>query len=681
MARVLRYGDVVIAVAVIGMVVMMIVPLPTALLDLLLSFNLTFALVVLLVTMYSQQPLEFSIFPSLLLVTTLFRLALNVSSTRLILLNGFAGKIIQQFAQFVVGGNPVVGFVVFLILVVIQFIVITRGAERVAEVAARFTLDAMPGKQMSIDADLNAGLIDEDEARARRRDIEREADFYGAMDGASKFVKGDAIAGLVIIFINLVGGLCIGTLQRGLSIDDALYTYALLTVGDGLVCQIPALLISTAAGIVVTRAASESNLGRDIISQVASQPRVLAIAAGVLVFFGLVPGLPHLPFFVLAGCVGLAAYAMRTTPAAATDEEEGAGELERLRRPESVLPLLRVDPIEIELGYALLPLADAEQDGDFLDRVVMIRRRLALDLGLVLPPVRVRDNTRLSPNEYVIKIKGVTAGRGELLADHLLAMCAGEPRAVIEGIDTKEPAFGLDALWIRQDDREEAEMAGYTVVDPPSVLTTHLVEVIKAHAAELLGRQQVKELLDAVREESPAVVDGVVPELLTVGDVQRVLQSLLSEGIPIRDMVTILEALGDAARHVKEPDELTEHARRALSRSITSRYVGDDGSLKCITLDPAAEETFMETARAAREGEPADPDVSVLERIIRSLKVQVAKATGRGIDPVVVCSPVVRPFFRRVTARAMPDVPVLSYAELEPETKIESVGMVSADAD
>ncbi|MCL6451315.1 MAG: flagellar biosynthesis protein FlhA [Acetobacteraceae bacterium] len=676
--RVLRHSDILIAAAVIFMVVMMVVPLPPMLLDLLLSVNLTGALVILLLTMYTGQPLEFSVFPSLLLVTTLFRLALNVSSTRLILLQGYAGQVIQRLGEFVVGGNPVVGFVVFCILVVIQFIVITRGAERVAEVAARFTLDAMPGKQMSIDADLNAGLITEGEARARRRDIEREADFYGAMDGASKFVKGDAIAAVIITVINLIGGFCVGVLGRGLSFQQALEQYALLTVGDGLVCQIPALLISTATGIVVTRAASETNMGREVTGQILSQPRVLAVAAGLLFVLSLIPGLPRLPFFLLAGMSGGLAYTLQRSAREATKEREAQArreEQERLRQPENVFSLLQVDPLEVELGYGLVGLAGGAEGGDLLERVVMIRRQLALDLGLVLPPVRIRDNMSLPPNTYVVKLKGVKVASGELMADRLLAMSPGGAEAPLEGLATREPAFGMEALWITPQQRVQAEAAGYTVVDPASVMATHLVEVIKAHAHELLSRQDTRKLLDAVKASNPAVVEDLVPEILTLGEVQAVLQNLLAERVPIRDLVTILETLGDRARATKDPDLLTEYVRQSLSRAITARFA-EGGCIKALVTAPEVEEEILKAIKVTDRGSYLALAPEAAEGLSRSLARNLERVTGQGLDPIVLCSAGVRPYLRRLVARAFARVAVLSYPELEPHVRIESLGVV-----
>jgi flagellar biosynthesis protein FlhA len=675
--RLLRVGDIIVAVGIIGMVVMMVIPMPTILLDLLLSLNLTFALVVLLVSMYNPEPLGFSVFPALLLVATLFRLALNVSSTRLILLYGYAGEMIERFGDFVVGGNAVVGFIVFLILVVIQFIVITRGAERVAEVAARFTLDAMPGKQMSIDADLNAGLITESEARQRRRDIEREADFYGAMDGAAKFVKGDAIAGLIITAINLVGGFTIGVLQQGLPFEIALQKYSLLTVGDGLVTQIPALLISTATGMVVTRAASESNLGSELIKQVLGHPKVLWVASGLLFFLALTPGLPKLPFFLLSGLMATMALNLSRH----VTENKHAGPVRVARdnplAPENVRGLLEVDALGVELGYGLIPLADGGQGGDLLDRVVSIRRQLVVDLGIVVPPVRIRDNIgHLRPNEYVIKLRGLKVAGGEIFPDRYLAMNPGSASGELEGITTREPVFGLEAVWVTLDAREKAELGGYTVVDPSSVLATHLTEVIKGHAHELLGRQEVKTMVEAIRETHPAVVDELVPSALSIGDVQKVLQGLLQEGIPVRDLITILEALADGAVYSKNPEDLIDWVRVSLRRQITKVYELDEDRAQVITLDPDLEKRIAEgiNAGASVLGLFRPEEIRAM---LKSLSDLAERFTLHGRMPVVVCAPEIRRHFKALVHHYEPRIAVLSYRELLPGIKVEPVGIVT----
>jgi len=669
-----RNTDVAVALGVVFIVVMMVIPLPTWLIDLLLALNISVALLVLLLTMNVKDALQFSVFPALLLVLTLFRLGLNVSTTRLILLRGDAGRIIEAFGQFVVGGNYVVGFVIFLILVVIQFIVITRGAERVAEVAARFTLDAMPGKQMSIDADLNSGLITEEEARRRRKEIEREADFYGAMDGASKFVKGDAIASIVTTVINIIGGFIIGVLQRGMSIGEAAARYTILTVGDGLVTQIPALLISTAAGIIITRAASDENLGADVTGQMLSEPKVLLVAGGVLLGFALVPGLPTLPFLALATLMlGVGLAGRGRVPVAAPEEPAAPAPREMERGPESVLSLLHVDPMELEIGYGLIPLVDAEQGGDMLDRIVLIRRQMALELGIVVPPIRIRDNMELNPDQYVVRIKGVEVGRGQLMMGKLLAMDGGAA-APIPGIETREPAFNLPALWIDPEQRVAAEQAGYTVVDTSAVLATHLTEIIRRHAAQLLGRQETKQLLDQIKQEYPAVVDELVPELLSVGEIHRVLQNLLAEGVPIRNLVVILETLADAARVHRDIDSLTEAVRVGLAPQISQMYADENGVLHVLTLNPALEEELREAL--GTDGVLAWAP-SRVQQFIERLAAAWEAGMARGRAPVLLCPPALRRPIRQITMRALPRLPVLSYNEVAPTVEVRAVGMVS----
>lgn len=667
-------SDIAIVLGVVLIVLMMVIPLPTWLIDVLLAVNISVALLVLMLTMNVKHALQFSVFPALLLVVTLFRLALNVSTTRLILLNADAGRIIDAFGNFVVGGNYVVGFIVFLILVVIQFIVITRGAERVAEVAARFTLDAMPGKQMSIDADLNSGIITEDEARRRRRDIEREADFYGAMDGAAKFVKGDAIATIVVTVINILGGFAIGVGQRGMSLADAATRYTLLTVGDGLVTQIPALLISTATGIIITRAASEESLGADVTGQLMSEPKVLFIAATVLFGFGLVPGLPVAPFLVLALLMTTLGVLGRRDAATAVEEPEAPAAVdEEERRPESVMSLLHVDPMELEIGYGLIPLVDAEQGGDMLDRVVLIRRQMALELGIVVPSIRIRDNMELSPDTYVVRIKGVEVGRGELMSGKYLAMDSGAA-APIQGIETREPAFNLPALWIDPEQRPEAEQAGYTVVDSSAVLATHLTEIIRRHASDLLGRQETQSLLDQIKQEYPAVVDELVPELLSVGEIQRVLQGLLAEGIPIRNLVVILETLADAARIHRDVDLLIEAVRTGLAPQISQMYADEEGVVPVLTLNPELEEELREAV--GDDGVFAWGPARV-QLFIERLAAAWESGMARGRPPVLLCPPALRRPLRQVTMRALPRLAVLSYDEVAQTVEVRAVGMVS----
>lgn len=670
-----------VLVAVIMIVVMMVIPLPTQLLDILIILNISLSLTVLLVAMNIKDSLNFAIFPSLLLLTTLFRLALNVSTTRSILSKADGGSVIEAFGNFVVGGQPVIGLVVFLILAIIQFIVIVKGSERVAEVAARFTLDAMPGKQMSIDADLNAGLITDKEARERRRTIEREADFYGAMDGASKFVKGDAIAGIIILIINVIGGLIIGATIHGMSFGDAASIYTLLSVGDGLVTQIPALLISTATGIIVTRAASEGNLGEEIISQLFAYPRLLYISGGVIILLGIVT---PIPFLVTTGIGGLLIYGgymsqqrknkiEQTTVEIDQDEQEN----EMVKSPESVMNLLQIDPIEFEFGYGLIPLADFNQGGDLLDRVIMIRRQLALELGFVVPVVRFRDNIQLRPNEYVIKIKGNMISKGEILLDHYLAMSPGIDDEQVVGIDTTEPAFGLPALWINDEMKERAELSGYTVVDPPSVVATHLTEVIKKHAHELLSRQDTKALIENIKATQPALVEDLIPTILSVGEIQKVLSRLLKEKISIRNLGIIFETLADYGAVTKDPDVLTEYVRQALARQITHAYAQVGEPLRVISVGPGFEKAIADAVQHTEHGSYLALDPERTQMIYQALSEQINRVVDAGYNPVLLSSPATRMYIRQLLDRILPDVPILSFNELEPHVEIQSIGVVN----
>lgn len=673
-----RYSDVMVAVGIITIVIMMIIPLPTMLLDLLLCMNITLALVIVMVSIYNVEALDFSVFPSLLLVTTLFRLALNVSSTRLILLEGYAGEVITAFGNFVVGGNAVVGFIVFIILIIIQFIVITKGSERVAEVSARFTLDAMPGKQMAIDADLNQGAITDQEAKKRREKIQHEADFYGAMDGASKFVKGDAMAAIIIIVINIVGGFVVGMVQRNLSVTQALQQYTLLTVGEGLVNQIPALLISTATGIIVTRAASESDLGHDLVSQIFRNSRIFMIASGVLLLLAAVPGLPGLPFICLSGMSGLIAYNLKKSEDVKAEEvtvQKKDMAKEENTKPENIVSLLQVDPMELEIGYSLIPLVDTGQGGDLLERIVMIRRQCALELGLVVPTIRIRDNIQIKPNAYIIKLKGIEIAKGELLLDHYLAMNSGTVFEEIQGIDTIEPAFGLPALWITEAQREQAELNGYTVVDAVSVLATHLTEVIKSHADEILGRQETQNLVDNLKKTNSSLVDEVVPELLTVGEIQKVLANLLCERVSIRDMATIFEVLADYARATKDTEILTEYVRHAMARQITQQNI-QNNVLPCITLDPGLENRIAGVVQRTDRGSYVNLDPETMQKLLKSLQAELPKLTNMGYQPIVLTSPAVRLYFRKLTERSIQGVIVLSHAEIEQSVEIQILGVV-----
>lgn len=676
-----KYSDVLIAVAIVIIVVMMIIPLPTLLLDLLICLNITIALLVVMSVIYNKEALDLSIFPSLLLVTTLFRLALNISSTRLILLDGYAGEVITAFGNFVVGGNPVVGFIVFIILVGINFIVITKGSERVAEVSARFTLDAMPGKQMAIDADLNQGAITDAQAKVRREKIQHEADFFGAMDGASKFVKGDAIAAIVIMLINISGGFVIGMLQRNLSALQALQQYTLLTVGEGLVSQIPALLISTATGLIVTRAGAEGNLGADMVSQLFRNDRIFFILSGVLAFFAIVPGLPGIPFSVLAVLCFFVGRALKQgTAATAAQEAKTEKSVQQQQKkkatsPENIVSLLQVDPMELEIGYSLIPLVDTGQGGDLLDRIVMIRRQCALELGLVVPTIRIRDNIQIKPNAYIIKLKGVEIAKGELMLDHYLAMNSGTVFEEVPGIETTEPAFGLPALWIPESEREQAELNGYTVVDAVSVLATHLTEVIKSHAAEILGRQEAQNLVDNLKKTNKALVEEVVPDLLTVGEVQKVLQNLLAERISIRDMETIFEVLSDYARATKDTEILTEYVRHAMARQITQANV-QNGQLPCVTLDPALENRIAGGVQRTERGSYVSLDPDSMKKLIDSLNNELQKLANMGYQSIVLTSPAVRLYFRKLVERSVPGIIVLSQAEIEQSVEIQILGVV-----
>lgn len=676
----MKIKDLLVLIGIIGIVLMMIVPVPIPLLDFLLIINISIALMIILVAMNTKEALQFSIFPSLLLITTLFRLALNVSTTRNILSHAEAGDVVRTFGSFVAQGNIVVGFVVFLILVLVQFIVITKGSERVAEVAARFTLDAMPGKQMSIDADLNAGLINEVQARERRQKIEREADFYGAMDGASKFVKGDAIAGIIILVINLIGGFIIGMTMKGMPFGEALETFSILTIGDGLVSQIPALLISTAAGIIVTRASSEGNLGHDITKQLTAQPKLLYIVAGTLMVLGIFTPIHWFTTFPIAGLLIFAAFRMqKNLEREAIKEEQMVEEqqIEEVRSPESVISLLQVDPIEFEFGYGLIPLADTQQGGDLLDRIILIRRQCALELGVVVPVIRIRDNIQLRPNEYIIKIKGNTVARGELLLNHYLAMSPGIDDDSIAGIETTEPAFGLPAIWIDEVTKERAELSGYTVVDPPSVVATHLTEIIKKHTHELLGRQETKALIENVRESYPVLVDDLIPSVLSVGDVQKVLAKLLREKISVRDLVTILETLADYGSYTKDPEILTEYVRQSLSRQITQQFTSLGDSLKVITVGPSVEKKIADSVQQSDQGSYLALDPSSSQIIYHRVSEQVTKLIQSGQQPVILTSPTIRMYLRQLLERTLQDIPVLSYSELEPSVEIQSMGVVN----
>jgi flagellar biosynthesis protein FlhA len=681
--KLLRHSDVVMSVAIVGIIILMVIPLPPFALDLLLSLSITVSLCTLLVALYVSEPLEFSVFPGLLLIVTLFRLSLNVATTRLILGEGYAGNIIQAFGGFVVKGNYIVGFVIFLILIIINFVVITKGSGRIAEVAARFTLDAMPGKQMAIDADLNQGLIDEKEARRRRDKIAREADFYGAMDGASKFVRGDAIAGLLITLVNIFGGLAIGMIQRKMTLLDALQTYTILTVGDGLVTTIPALVVSVAAGLIVARAASENNLGHEITTQFLAQPRAIYIAAGVLLFFAVTPGLPTLPFITLAaGAFLLARVSDKAAKEKRTREAEETAKktmtpVSRERIEEYVL----IDPLEIEIGYGLIPLVEGGPGGDLLERITQLRRQLALETGLVIPPVRIRDNTQLPPNTYLIKMKGAELGRYDLRMGYLLALVPGEKAAPIQGSPTREPSFNLPALWIHPSQREPAQMAGYTVIEAAAVLVTQFSELLKKEGYRLVTRDVVQELIDAVKKEHKTLVEELVPSQLPVGAIQKVLQNLLREGLPIRDLPTIFETLADFAPVSKDTDFLTETARVSLSATIASKYEDEKGKLSALTVDPKLESMISDGLRAAaRESAEFTLPASVVRFIAERLRELSDRMMTLGLHPIVVTAPGARAFLQRLMEPILPTLVVLSAGELPPSTRVHPVGVLSLES-
>lgn len=678
--RLLKNSDIALAIAVIAIVAMMVIPLPPLALDLLLALNIALAVTIVLVSLYTEKPLDFSVFPSLLLILTLFRLALNISSTRLILLEGYAGNVINAFGNFVVGGNYVVGIVVFLILMVIQFIVITNGAGRVAEVGARFTLDAMPGKQMSIDADLNAGLITEEEARTRRAEVEQEADFYGAMDGASKFVKGDAIAGIIIVTVNIIGGFIIGMVQLNLSLMDALQTYTLLTVGDGLVSQIPALLISTATGIIVTRTAADESMGNDVVSQITSKPRALMIVSGLLFGFAVVPGLPKIPFIVMGIMSGAVAFLLQQEQKVQTEEQAIAEKAEASAKPptepESVTDLLQIDTLEVEIGYGLIPLVDASSNTSLLNRITMIRRQIAMELGFVLPKIRIRDNLQLPPNTYTIKLRGVEVARGSLMPHHYLAMAAGPVSEELPGVPTTEPAFGLPASWIEETYKERAETVGYTVVDPTSVVATHLTEVIKTHAPEILTRQDTRDLLDNLKRDYPALVEDLIPNTLSLSDIHEVLKNLLHERVSIRDLVTILETISGLASSIKDPDLLSEATRQMLARSISNQHRDADGAIHVITLSPRIERLLSDAMGDPSQGLSLHLDPHLAQVLLEATAKQMEDLASRGYTPTVLCSATVRRVFKHLTERVLPNLTVLSYSEIASGVDVQAEGMI-----
>ncbi len=677
----LQKWDAVVAIYILTAFIMLIVPLPAWILDVFMAFNMAVAFTILFAAMFSKEVLDMSYFPSILLFTTIFRIAMNVSSTRLILTTGTAGNVVMTFGQFVGGGDLIVGAVIFIILILVQFLVINKGTERVAEVTARFTLDAMPGKQMAIDADLNTGAIDDKEAKIRRDKIQQESSFFGSMDGAVKYVKGDAVAGLILTVINLVGGIIMGMTRSGMDINTALSTYGVLTIGDGLVSQIPSLLISLSTGILVTKGGKEAEFGTTIVKQLFGIPKAMYMVGATLMFLGLTTGLNTILFlglgllFIVAGRM-VAGNIETAGIENMVDAEETAAE--EIRQPENVNSLLQVDPIELEFGYGIIPLADAAQGGDLLDRVVMIRRQIALELGTVVPIIRLRDNIQLNPNQYIIKIKGIQVSEGEILFDHYMAMNPGYVEEEITGIPTFEPSFHLPAIWITEGQRERAESLGYTVVDPPSIIATHLTEVIRQHIAELLTRQDVQGLINNLKENNPALVEELVPKLLGLGEVQKVLQNLLQEGISIRDLLTIFETLADYAPTTRDTDILTEYVRQSLKRAISVKYFPAHETTQVITLDPKIEQEIMGSVKQTEQGAYLNLDPERTRKIMDSLGKEVQKLENLGKNPIIITSPIVRMYFKRLTEDYYKDLIVVSYNEIESNVELQSVGMVTA---
>ena len=673
--------DAIVAIYILVAFVMLIVPLPAGLLDVFMAFNIAIAFTILFVCMFTKEVLDLSYFPSILLFTTIFRIAMNVSSTRLILTTGTSGNVVKTFGQFVGGGDLIVGAIIFVILIMIQFLVINKGSERVAEVTARFTLDAMPGKQMAIDADLNTGAIDDKEAKARREKIQMESSFFGSMDGAVKYVKGDAVAGLLLTVINLVGGIAMGVLRSGMDISTALDNYGILTIGDGLVSQIPSLLVSLSTGVLVTKGGKEADFGPTIIKQLFGVPKVMYLVGATLALLGIVTELNTILFvgmgiaFIVGGRM-IATNLETARIETEVDTEEAAAD--EVRQPENVNSLLQVDPIELEFGYGIIPLADVNQGGDLLDRVVMIRRQIALELGTVVPIIRLRDNIQLNPNQYIIKIKGIQVSEGEILFDHYMAMNPGYVEEEITGIPTFEPSFHLPAIWITEGQRERAESLGYTVVDPPSIIATHLTEIIRQYISELLTRQDVQNLINNLKETNPSLVEELVPKLLGIGEIQKVLQNLLKEGISIRDLLTITETLADYAPTTRDTDILTEYVRQSLKRAISTKYFPSGETTSVVTLDPKIEQEIMGSVKQTESGAFLNLDPARSKAIMESVKKEMQKLENLGKNPIIITSPIVRMYFRRLTEDYFKDLVVVSYNEVESNVELQSVGMVTA---
>jgi flagellar biosynthesis protein flhA len=677
----MKKSDLFVGLYILAAIVFLIISVPSALLDVLLAFNMAVALVILFMALFSKEPLDMQAFPTILLFTTIFRISLNVSSTKLILGTGDPGNVVRVFGEFVGGNDLVIGIIVFLILILVQFMVINKGTERVAEVTARFTLDAMPGKQMAIDADLNTGAISDKEAMLRREKLQQESSFFGAMDGATKYVKGDATAGLIITVVNIVGGIIMGVMRKGMNINDALTTYTILTIGDGLVSQIPSLLISLSTGIIITKATKDKDLSQELVEELFSMPKAFFMVGGAMIFLGVVTPLPwyiFVPFGALLIVWGNIQKKKKDIGAIEQEADSADEEANEIRKPENVTSLLQVDPIELEFGYGIIPLADANQGGDLLDRVVMIRRQIAIELGTVVPIIRLRDNIQLNPNQYIIKIKGIQVSEGEILFDHYMAMNPGYVEEEITGIPTFEPSFHLPAIWITEGQRERAESLGYTVVDPPSIIATHLTEVVRSHIAELLTRQDTQNLINNLKENNPTLVEELVPKLMGVGDIQKVLQNLLEEGISIRDLLTIFETLADHAATTHDPDILTEYARQSLKRAISNKYFSGNDTSSVVTLDPAVEQEIMGAVKQTEQGAYLTLTPDRIRKIVDSVKQEVEKLENMGKMPIIITSPIVRIYFKKMINDYVKDLTVVSYNEIESNVELQSVGMVTA---